>query len=778
MAAKLNLNTVNQIEKGTVVYAENEQVNSVCLILKGRALVYNNGIKTIMGSGSFLGISDVYGGIHLRNYVAYDNLMVFTFQVSKPEEVLNIVNMNKDYPGLMVSYLNKYIAELSKAISVLRETADKLYRFLSEKYDLYLDVCKKSGYVRGPIRSVENLDTYSSVIELDNDKIGYYVESSKISIETQKAYFSVSNKIALYHVKEQSKLIIDLNSECMELAAYIGEYFESLINDQTDCLYKSIAKLAIELRSKGGKNEDLVEVIDEIIAEINSVESVIMDKAGYRISVDREKMEEIYFTLLTGEKDETINTDLMMKYSDQDAVSIARETENSLKQILNASSLSGEKKAEIEGLIQDFINLKDKESVDDNARLLRRKIAENFYELYQSVFLMVYNTKKTTRVVEMFLNYGYIDESLLNNDQIMELYYLENKEDLEVPCKVYTIKEWLIAVFEGKKEPSKSEFDLDYTENLREMKRTRNISREEEADYLTNPLKRLEYEIHNMFRYNNRVCNGQVSIFIPILHEIMFSGGIQKSFLTSKAVNMAIKGVLDIDFSAFYREVLYFDESKGIKKEYIVKQAFPDIILMPIVGYNPVMWQEISGKKRDAKGRFILPSFVAGDLNDMVIKLVGRFRWELCRTIQGTSWNNITEKSLTSEYVDYIQFYRKNRDLTEERKEKLKIQIQKGKNNSREIFLIDYILWVKNESQGALRLNKTAREILSTYCPFSKAIRERIKNQPLFDEAMSRYIREKNKKNKDIDMKYRALEKEGVTLPEELLETQRFYSEL
>ena len=58
-------------------------------------------------------------------------------------------------------------------------------------------------------------------------------------------------------------------------------------------------------------------------------------------------------------------------------------------------------------------------------------------------------------------------------------------------------------------------------------------------------------------------------------------------------------------------------------------------------------------------------------------------------------------KSLTSEYSDYLQFYRKNRDLSEEKKDKIKLQIQKGRNNSSEIFVIDYEAWINYESKGA-----------------------------------------------------------------------------
>ena len=61
------------------------------------------------------------------------------------------------------------------------------------------------------------------------------------------------------------------------------------------------------------------------------------------------------------------------------------------------------------------------------------------------------------------------------------------------------------------------------------------------------------------------------------------------------------------------------------------------------------MWQEISGRRRNSKGRFLLPAFLDTDIDAAMVKLFGRFRWELCRTIQGAAWNNIQVKSLTSE---------------------------------------------------------------------------------------------------------------------------------
>ena len=197
--------------------------------------------------------------------------------------------------------------------------------------------------------------------------------------------------------------------------------------------------------------------------------------------------------------------------------------------------------------------------------------------------------------------------------------------------------------------------------------------------------------------------------------------------------------------------------------------------MLPMYGDRVSMWQEISGRKRDTPGRFLMPALSDGDLNDMFIPVLGRFRWELCRTIQGTSWNDIKVKSLTSEYSDYIQFYKKNKDLSEERKEKVKAQIQKGKNNVKEVFAMDYETWIKNESQGAMRLNKVVREMMCMYCPFTKDIRDNLCKQTIYDEAFGRFNRENQRKQKELEGRMRHIENEGGTVTDELKDTLDYY---
>ena len=319
---------------------------------------------------------------------------------------------------------------------------------------------------------------------------------------------------------------------------------------------------------------------------------------------------------------------------------------------------------------------------------------------------------------------------------------------------------------------------LDYEDFLRDQKKTGRITEAQMKEQLEDRDAKLDYEITNMFRVNHRLVSGQASVFVPFLFTEGSSASLQRTFLSKDKINASLRKLRQIDYSVFYREMLFHKDDSPITKEYMMEEVAPDVILLPACGTKGIMWQELSGRRRNSKGRFLMPHFFEGDLELAMIQLCGRFRWELCRTMQGTSWNNIQIKSLTSEYSDYIQFYRKNRDLSEDKKEKLKMQIQKCRNNTREVFVTDYINWIRHEAKGGITLNKTVREIMATYCPFTKKIRETIVEQPLFRDAMARFMRETGKKNKEYALKFRVWEKDGIEVPAEIIQTRDFYRDL
>jgi len=203
-------------------------------------------------------------------------------------------------------------------------------------------------------------------------------------------------------------------------------------------------------------------------------------------------------------------------------------------------------------------------------------------------------------------------------------------------------------------------------------------------------------------------------------------------------INAAIDEIRELDYSCFYREVFFASPKYGIDRTEIMKEVLPDVILMPNIGSRAMMWQETAGVKKDTPARFIFPVMTTSDLSDMMLETIGRYRWEICRKILGVRWNDIREKSLTSEFYDYIQFYRKNRDLSQQAKERVKADLVHAKNNYREVFVADYVSWMKYESQGNFRLNKVSRRIISEYVPFKAEIRKKLEENPMYKELFTK----------------------------------------
>lgn len=778
MDIKINPNAVNQFLKGTVFFKEGEPVYYIAMVIKGRVLISNDGSRMVVGSGSFLGINDMYTGRFQSTYTAVDDLMIYAFPMEHKEALETVLAANKDYHGFMVASFYKMINELEQIYQGILRNGAELYQFLDRTYQKYQDQSNRLGIKPKESESLSAIAPLESDLELIRDRINYYVECNKLPLDVVKSFYSYGNTVTLYQVEDQVGVVNQQLEHLKELSRDYLALAQCLVDDTNNGLFQLFAELAIGGLSYVGSNDVLLDIMDSIIEEVNKAERFTERMLGKALIVNRKKMEEVYHLLLTGDKSQDLSAETLLKHSIEDTNHALKEMENSFQSILDFAEIIGGRADEMKKTMLDFVHLKDKASSEDIARQIRRRMVDNHYEIYTKVFFRAYQEKKVPRIIDLFLKYGYADERLLTKEQLLSLYFLSEEKQQQGLCKVYDIKEWLISIYEGKKEPSKNEFDLEYTEMVNGLKKQGKLTEKDAKLWLEDPVKKVEYEIQNMFRYNNRTTSGQITTFVPVLHESSWMNTIERSLLSTAVINEAIEGILKIDYSVFDREVIYTNQAKNIQKEYIIKKVYPDIILLPNVGSNGVMWQEITGKRRDSAGRFLLPIFTEAKVSNLLIRICGRYRWEICRTIEGALWNDITSKSLTAEYSDYLQFYRKNKELTEERKEKVKSQILRGRSNTREIFTMDYEQWISFEAMGAMKLNKPARDILATYCPFSKEIREKLQRQPIFEEAMQRYYREKQKKVRELEGRHRLLVKENIELTQELVDTLNYYKEM
>lgn len=774
MSAELKLNSVNQIIKGTEIYTRGTAVTSMCLVVKGRIRITTEGVNVVAGSGNFLGLCDLAAGEYRVTYTADSDAVIYAFPaMGFNQAVRALIKVNKDYAALIYSTLGKYIRELSRIYDDMGSTAAKVYDFIKYADENYKDIASKAGIslkktdITEGLRPHESRETYG----IDADKVLYYKACCNVPPEVQKAFVNVNPVIPAYHIVDEVAIINTLISQCVSDASYIRELAGFLIKND-DSLFKSVFELAKTMKSRGIVIKEAVSLFDGIIDNVNLLENLLYNKACIDLEVDHGYMEEAYFTLISSnsKKEEEDSTEEEEETAD---VSVLN---GSLGVILDYSGVDEEMANQFRGFMEQFAQLKDKMATDDVARKIRQGLLKNYYNIYRGVFLRDYESgEETPLIIDLFLKYGFLSEKVVSYSIMEELLALDKSEPKNAKCSIYNMKEWLTEIYEGRREPSKSEFDMDYTENLRDMRKTGRITVEEEQKLAKDNVAKFDYEVQNMFKTNHRLIYGQVSVFVPFLFTEGCPGSIKRCYLSAEKINESVNKLLEIDFSVFYREGLCNDQTLGNKKEYIMEEVFPDFIVFPTFGSNAIMWQELSGRMRNSKGRFLIPAFLDTDIDSVMIKLFGRFRWELCRTMQGAMWNNIQIKSLTSEYSDFVQFYRKNRELSDEKKDKLKLQIQKCRNNTREVFVIDYENWIKLESKGGLCLSKPVREILATYCPFSKDIREKASEQPLFRDAMARFVRERGKKLKEYDLKFRVWQKDKVEVPQQIIDTRDFY---
>lgn len=757
MADVIKMNGMNQISKGEILFEEGTEPAGIFVLIKGKAVLANSNVRLTAVSGDFLGVWDLHAEKRLMSCTAAEDMTVYAFPVRQLPELQTVLEANSEYGGRVTASLGRYITELVARQGAYLQEAEQLPVLIAELYRQYCAWCKTEE-LRAALLPAAGKEEF--VPASAKEWLEYYLETAKIPADVQKNYFSCGAKAALRHVEEQIALVQALLEECTKQGDFIRRQGSVLINGGADNLFFFFC--ALENAAKSEKAKKAATTLSNVAEKELAKLTTLFEKCAGEPFAAHEKRREA------------------RKQGADSAVASEEPCENALEQIFAYTGISEDEAIGYTALIKDFAALEDKTSTEDVVRRLRKQLSDGFYRLYEAAFRKAYGKeeKEIPPAIRLFLEFGLLDEKLITRAQMLELekLVLEPVSTVDGDCHVFTVREWLTWVYEGKREPSKNEFDQEYAEMLRDLRKSGEITEEEEIAKFKDMDERLHYEVQNLFRYNHRLVNGQLSIFVPFLYEELLVGDLERAFLSKQNVLKSLNWLRGLDYSLFYREFLYMNKELGIEKEYRMAEVLPDIILFPTMGTKSFLWQDISCRRRDTPGRFLMPLFSELSLDDLMVRVCGRYRWELCRTIQGTAWNNIQIKSLTSEYTDYLMYYKKNRDISEERKEKIKAQLQKSKNNYREVYAMDYEIWIKYESSGALKLNKIAREILATYCPFDIKIRQQLQ-QPAFEEAMARQSRERAKKIRETELRNHALLKSGIELPKELLDTLAYYKE-
>ena len=399
----------------------------------------------------------------------------------------------------------------------------------------------------------------------------------------------------------------------------------------------------------------------------------------------------------------------------------------------------GEKEGDMPKDVKAFMQNKGQFSEDQEYRKLVRKTNDFFIDKYIDFFKKIVDNPETEDWIKQSIRTGIISRDTISKKALVKIVKFNDKEKFE-DYKFYDLYEWLTRIYSEQEEPSNNEMGLSYRKfTLHEQRSWSQKKKEAHAAKSEKELKveRFKFEMQNMINTVYKIVNESPLTAIFPLCERSFEAGRDGTFLTRKFIRNAYEEVRACDFSVFYRERLF--QTSKTKKAVFQKEILPMTIILPIVGHRVVMWQDMVENKKETPARFIVPRIFVGDFKKALLKALGGFRWEICKSMKGISWTDPVYGGLTGLYTDYISFYKKNSQLTLEAKDKLKEMIRNSRNDYKKLFSMQYVEWMESESNGLIRLNPYERELFMKFAPFSKEYREKLEKLPAFSRAMQRH---------------------------------------
>ncbi len=755
-----------KVEAGKVLFQEGENNQLLSILADGRVAL-NTDATIVAEKGSILGVPREGGVFYPFTYTALSNVTVYQYDYHSYDDLNAMLTANQDGCGPIAALVAKTLRDQIGVYTSVVSSCQTLYDATQEEYANYKELCAEMGVEPKDLPGLTQLSDYADKAECKEWNVDYYMSVSSFPAAKWKAFYERDVKAAAGFIIRAGEDLDLILASIHAISIHLDMICDLLVSEYKVDLFTFYLELLEEGIAKQKPYVKVTAAIERIIELVTQNSPIDQAFARTRFAEYKEMLPK----QTAGGGKAIAGLDPAMHARIKEALN------GSLAAILNYAELEADEQIAFTKLIRSYTACGDRSSSEDEVRLLRKNITAKFYDIYKKAFFKSINDINIPVEVKMFFYFGYMDNMLAGEDNSVFLYVLAQQITPDPKNMIFTFYDWLMQVYDNKKEPCVNEFNEDYTTYLHKKKMEKKITEAEEAEALRDGKRRVHYEFDNMFRSVNKMMSGHVTTFCPVFSDHELYKSLDSMLVKYGAVHSLLDKIRTIDFSLFYREMTYSAPEEGVQKEVIQVEVLPDVILMPGCGARGAMWQEITGKKRTSPARFALPIFLAEDMTKIMIRLCGEFRWELCRRIQGARWNDLGERSLTSDYCDYLDTYKRSKDLTPEAKEKIKSSYAKYRNSSKEMFVHDYLDYIQYEGAGSLRLNKLTRIILFTWCPFSKAIREHISTNQIYKEIVDKY----NIKHAHVlhlsDLSMQKIQKSGHDIPD-LIKKHREFLEM
>ncbi|MCR4831161.1 MAG: cyclic nucleotide-binding domain-containing protein [Pseudobutyrivibrio sp.] len=715
------------IEAGKKLINEGDPVDSLYVVIKGTIRQQWRGQILNLGPGTVAGLSDALNHQYEADYVVSEDATVIKCPYKSMDDFDDIFKAQPVYIFGFAKGSFRQCRDVFKIYDDVKNTVDNFSDYCRGISGEYRKLCRSIGMTPAEnpmLDEMEPLELKGEILKWEHD----YIDSlnSVDNKEIENIYgkrTEIVNGVIGISCGYMARAI-----ECIEtMGYYLDEFSPILLSEEKGDLFEQIFNLRIYAAERGADQAGVIKLMKMLYKFISTCG--LYDKKLIKTRWDEYDKHDFAATAAAFDEAK------MMKQA---------EFTQTFEHICEFAEVDEEKTAEYRRQLDEYLALADREGKEDNERKVRKKAVDLFYDLYQKTFFRALEFEayggELDTIIKMFLNLGYIDYNAVGDDLTNELAdIMERMDSLCGGEHLFTIYTWLRAVYAGEREPNRNELDLDYRGFVLEERKAGNISEADMPAWMNDQEQKVKFEMNNFFVSANRTTSGKMTSFCPVLTKEDFGSEAMRMLLTQNKLYESLQKIEEVDYGIFLREGFYTDMDANVKSEPYLKRVEPDIILLPNAGMRAMMWQECGGIKVDSPGRFVFPMFTFDDVDKLMIYCCGAFRWEICRKEQGSRWNDIGSDCLTSDFYDYFTFYRKNKDLSAENKEKVKTLLKSSRNNMREAFTKQYTIWINFEAQGSIRLNKAERNILNKHCTFSKAYRSKVSSHPMYEQGISRH---------------------------------------
>ena len=554
------------IEKGKTIYKNGDPVTALHLIKKGTVRVELPGGTYELKTGDVIGIGEICSEIHFLGYTATEDSVLLTYPVNNIKSLTDLLQKHPNVARVFMLSQFRQINTLLSLCSVSEMNCATLHQNLIQDYERYNATCARNHITpRKPVNlqeisvyiAQEVPDMWLSSYYLGLQNI-YFSENSRVLLQEPGISLGMLCKGSLDFRKTYS-LLEEQNIYCTQIFQH---YFNSSGND----LFDFYTSLCYHIAADPEESAELYSSVERMIKYFEANPCLNTDQFSRRINSFRNKMSAVGTFDRQGKKENSPNAAIISRLA------------GSLDTILKYAG-SGFKESEaFRQHVNAFKDLEDKNATDDVTNRLRKSLTTEFYDLYLAVFERSLSTSYMPAPVKMFLYFGYVDEDLAGISNCEVLCNLASGMQDQSKSGVYTFYHWLTAVYKGSKSPSRNEFDEDFTDYIHKQKALGNLTATQVSEMENDPMSRVKYEMQNMLPSVNKVTFGRISTFCPLFTADNVLKDLKGSYVTATQIRQALDTIRKVDYSAFYRESLDYDNIEAMGKENIHLEFLPDVI--------------------------------------------------------------------------------------------------------------------------------------------------------------------------------------------------------